>query len=91
MYPSERCKITGEEMYIQGMSSSLPEDVQIAMYRTIPGLEHCEITRYAYAIEYDCIDATQLRLSLEFKDYHGLWYRSASRASAGGKFPPAYV
>ena len=54
-----------EEMYIQGMSSSLPEDVQIAMYRTIPGLENCEITRFAYAIEYDCIDATQLKLSLE--------------------------
>ena len=54
-----------EEMYIQGMSSSLPEDVQIAMYRTIPGLEHCEITRFAYAIEYDCIDATQLKLSLQ--------------------------
>ncbi len=57
-----------EEMYIQGMSSSLPEDVQIEMYRTVPGLENCEITRFAYAIEYDCIDATQLKLSLEFKE-----------------------
>ncbi len=72
-----------EEMYIQGMSSSLPEDVQIAMYRTIPGLEHCEITRYAYAIEYDCIDATQLRLSLEFKDYHGLFSAGQFNGSSG--------
>lgn len=67
-----------EEMYIQGMSSSLPEDVQIAMYRTIPGLEHCEITRFAYAIEYDCIDATQLKLSLEFKDFPGSVQRQGS-------------
>lgn len=72
-----------EEMYIQGMSSSLPEDVQIAMYRTIPGLEHCEITRFAYAIEYDCIDATQLRLSLEFKDYHGLFSAGQFNGSSG--------
>ncbi len=49
------------------MSSSLPEDVQVAMYRTIAGLENCQITRNAYAIEYDCIDATQLKISLEFK------------------------
>ena len=54
-----------EEMYVQGMSSSLPEDVQIAMYRTIPGLEHVEFTRPAYAIEYDCIEPSQLKLSLE--------------------------
>lgn len=72
-----------EEMYIQGMSSSLPEDVQIAMYRTIPGLEHCEITRFAYAIEYDCIDATQLKLSLEFKDYHGLFSAGQFNGSSG--------
>lgn len=72
-----------EEMYIQGMSSSLPEDVQIAMYRTIPGLEHCEITRFAYAIEYDCIDATQLRLSLEFKDIHGLFSAGQFNGSSG--------
>ncbi len=72
-----------EEMYIQGMSSSLPEDVQIAMYRTIPGLEHCEITRFAYAIEYDCIDATQLKLSLEFKDFQGLFSAGQFNGSSG--------
>lgn len=54
-------------MYVGGMSSSLPEDVQLAMYRTVPGLEHCEIVRNAYAIEYDCINAKQLNPSLEFK------------------------
>ena len=74
---------TTEEMYIQGMSSSLPEDVQIAMYRTIPGLERCEITRFAYAIEYDCIDATQLKLSLEFKDYKGLFSAGQFNGSSG--------
>lgn len=72
-----------EEMYIQGMSSSLPEDVQIAMYRTIPGLEHCEITRFAYAIEYDCIDATQLKLSLEFKAIPGLFSAGQFNGSSG--------
>lgn len=72
-----------EEMYIQGMSSSLPEDVQIAMYRTIPGLENCEITRFAYAIEYDCIDATQLKLSLEFKDFKGLFSAGQFNGSSG--------
>lgn len=72
-----------EEMYIQGMSSSLPEDVQIAMYRTVPGLEHCEITRFAYAIEYDCIDATQLKLSLEFKEYKGLFSSGQFNGSSG--------
>ena len=60
-----------DEMYIQGMSSSLPEDVQIAMYRTVPGLEHCEFTRPAYAIEYDCIDPADLKLSLEYKTIDG--------------------
>ena len=72
-----------EEMYIQGMSSSLPEDVQIAMYRTVPGLENCEITRFAYAIEYDCIDATQLKLSLEFKDFPGLFSAGQFNGSSG--------
>ena len=61
------------EMYVQGMSTSLPEDVQLKMYRSVPGLENCEIMRTAYAIEYDCIDATQLKLSLEFKNIKGLF------------------
>ncbi|MGL4790444.1 MAG: tRNA uridine-5-carboxymethylaminomethyl(34) synthesis enzyme MnmG, partial [Anaerotignaceae bacterium] len=61
------------ELYIQGMSSSLPEDVQIALYRTVPGLENCQFMRNAYAIEYDCLDATQLKLSLEFKNIKGLF------------------
>ncbi len=72
-----------DEMYIQGMSSSLPEEVQVAMYRTVPGLEHCEITRTAYAIEYDCIDATQLKLSLEFKDISGLFSAGQFNGSSG--------
>ena len=63
-----------DEMYIQGMSSSLPEDVKIAMYRTIPGLEHCEFTRPAYAIEYDCIEPDQLKSSLEIKNISGLFF-----------------
>ncbi|MDD7333397.1 MAG: tRNA uridine-5-carboxymethylaminomethyl(34) synthesis enzyme MnmG [Lachnospiraceae bacterium] len=66
------------EMYIGGMSSSLPEDVQYEMYRTLPGLEHAKIVRNAYAIEYDCIDANQLYASLEFKNVPGLF--------AGGQF-----
>jgi tRNA uridine 5-carboxymethylaminomethyl modification enzyme len=66
------------EMYIDGMSSSMPEDVQYAMYRTVPGLEHAKIVRNAYAIEYDCISANQLKLSLEFKAISGLF--------AGGQF-----
>lgn len=72
-----------EEMYIQGMSSSLPEDVQIAMYRTIPGLEHCEFTRPAYAIEYDCIDSTELKLSLESKIVEGLFFAGQVNGSSG--------
>ena len=63
---------TSDEMYIGGMSSSLPEDVQIAMYRSVPGLEHAQIVRNAYAIEYDCIDARNLTLALEFKKISGL-------------------
>ena len=63
-----------EEMYVQGMSSSLPEDVQIAMYRTIPGLEKVEFTRPAYAIEYDCIEPAQLKLSLELKKIKGMFF-----------------
>lgn len=72
-----------EEMYIQGMSSSLPEDVQIKMYRSIPGLEKCEILRTAYAIEYDCIDPTQLKLSLEHKNIEGLYFAGQINGSSG--------
>lgn len=66
------------EMYVGGMSSSLPEEVQLAMYRTVPGLEHCKIVRNAYAIEYDCINAKQLYPTLAFKKVNGLY--------AGGQF-----
>lgn len=66
------------EMYVGGMSSSLPEDVQLAMYHTVPGLENCKIVRNAYAIEYDCVNAKQLNPSLEFKKIQGLF--------AGGQF-----
>ena len=70
-------------MYIQGMSSSLPEDVQIAMYRTLPGLEHCEFTRPAYAIEYDCIDPAELKLSLEYKTIDGLFFAGQTNGTSG--------
>ncbi|MBO4815514.1 MAG: tRNA uridine-5-carboxymethylaminomethyl(34) synthesis enzyme MnmG [Clostridia bacterium] len=72
-----------EEMYVQGMSSSLPEDVQIAMYRTIRGLEHVEFTRPAYAIEYDCIDPLQLKLSLELKDIDGMFMAGQINGTSG--------
>ena len=71
------------EMYVGGMSSSLPEDVQLAMYRTVPGLENCEIVRNAYAIEYDCINARQLYPSLEFKDIKGLFSAGQFNGSSG--------
>ena len=71
------------EMYVGGMSSSLPEDVQLAMYRTVPGLEHCEIVRNAYAIEYDCINAKQLNPSLEFKNIIGLFSGGQFNGSSG--------
>ena len=71
------------EMYIGGMSSSLPEDVQYEMYRTLPGLEHAKIVRNAYAIEYDCIDANQLYASLEFKNVPGLFAGGQFNGSAG--------
>ena len=70
-------------MYIQGMSSSLPEDVQIAMYRTIPGLEHAEFTRPAYAIEYDCINPADLKLSLEYKKIDGLFFAGQTNGTSG--------
>lgn len=71
------------ELYVQGMSTSLPEEVQIKMYRSVPGLENCEIMRNAYAIEYDCIDATQLKLSLEFRDIKGLFSAGQFNGSSG--------
>ena len=72
-----------EEMYVQGMSSSLPEDVQIKMLRSIKGLEHVKMMRTAYAIEYDCIDPTQLLLSLEFKTIAGLFGAGQFNGSSG--------
>ena len=72
-----------EEMYVQGMSSSLPEDVQIAMYRTIPGLEHVEFTRPAYAIEYDSIEPSQLKLSLELKKIRGMFFAGQINGTSG--------
>lgn len=71
------------EMYVGGMSSSLPEDVQLAMYRTVPGLEHCKIVRNAYAIEYDCINPRQLYPTLEFKDIKGLFSGGQFNGSSG--------
>lgn len=71
------------EMYLGGMSSSLPEDVQYAMYRTVPGLEHVKIVRNAYAIEYDCIDARQLNATLEFKAIKGLFSAGQFNGSSG--------
>jgi len=72
-----------EEMYVQGMSSSLPEDVQIAMLKTIKGLENVVVTRTAYAIEYDCVDATQLYPTLEFKEIEGLYGAGQFNGSSG--------
>ena len=72
-----------EEMYIQGMSSSLPEDVQIALYHTIPGLEKAEFTRPAYAIEYDCIDPSNLKLSLEYRGIDGLFMAGQINGTSG--------
>lgn len=71
------------EMYVSGMSSSLPEDVQYAMYRTVPGLENCKIVRNAYAIEYDCFNPNQLYPTLEFKNIRGLFSGGQSNGSSG--------
>ena len=71
------------EMYVGGMSSSLPEDVQYEMYRSVPGLEHAKIVRNAYAIEYDCIDARQLHPTLEFKNIQGLYSAGQFNGSSG--------
>ena len=79
----EPCGAETEEMYLQGMSSSLPEEVQIAFYRTIKGLEHVEIMRNAYAIEYDCCDPLQLNATLEFRDYPGLYGAGQFNGSSG--------
>ena len=72
-----------EEMYIQGMSSSLPEDVQIEMYRTLPGLENAEFTRPAYAIEYDAIEPSQLKSSLELKKINGMFFAGQINGTSG--------
>lgn len=72
-----------DEMYVQGMSSSLPEDVQIAMYRTVPGMENVEFTRPAYAIEYDCIDPQELKLSLEHKKIKGMFFAGQINGTSG--------
>ena len=71
------------EMYVGGMSSSLPEDVQLAMYRTVPGLENCKIVRNAYAIEYDCINPVQLYPTLQFKNVKGLFSGGQFNGSSG--------
>lgn len=75
--------LSTNEMYIGGMSSSLPEDVQYRMYRTVPGLEHADIVKNAYAIEYDCINPRQLKASLEFKNIRGLFSGGQFNGSSG--------
>lgn len=75
--------LSTNEMYASGMSSSMPEDVQYEMYRTLPGLEHAKIVRNAYAIEYDCIYPDQLMASLEFKNIHGLFAAGQFNGSSG--------
>lgn len=79
----EPCGLNTEEMYLQGMSSSLPEEVQIAFYHTIKGLENCVIMRPAYAIEYDCVDPTEMLATLEFKKFPGLYGAGQFNGSSG--------
>jgi len=79
----EPCGMDTEEMYLQGMSSSLPEDVQIAFYRTIKGFEHVQIMRCAYAIEYDCVDPLQMEATLEFPEFPGLYGAGQFNGSSG--------
>ena len=79
----EPCGMDTEELYLQGMSSSLPEEVQLAFYRTIKGLEKVEIMRCAYAIEYDCVDPLQLEATLEFQDFPGLYGAGQFNGSSG--------
>ncbi len=79
----EPCGLNTEEMYLQGASSSLPEQVQIEMYRSIPGLENVKFMRTAYAIEYDCVDPTALKATLEFKGLSGLFGAGQFNGSSG--------
>ena len=79
----EPCGLNTQEMYLQGVSTSLPEDVQVKLYRSIPGLEQVEIMRPAYAIEYDIIDPTQLDSTLEFKNHEGLYGAGQFNGSSG--------
>lgn len=79
----EPCGLNTEEMYMQGMSSSLPEEVQLKLYRTIKGLEHCVIMRPAYAIEYDCVDPLAMNPTLEFKEFDGLFGAGQFNGSSG--------
>ncbi|MEG0090197.1 MAG: tRNA uridine-5-carboxymethylaminomethyl(34) synthesis enzyme MnmG [Oscillospiraceae bacterium] len=79
----EPCGMETQEMYLQGMSSSLPEEVQVEFYKTIKGLENVEVTRPAYAIEYDCCDPLDLQPSLEFKEYGGLYGAGQFNGSSG--------
>ena len=79
----EPCGLDTEELYLQGLSSSLPEDVQLAFIHTIPGLEHAQVMRTAYAIEYDCVDPTALKATLEFNDIEGLYGAGQFNGSSG--------
>lgn len=79
----EPCGLNTEEMYLQGLSSSLPEDVQLDFIHTIPGLEHAQVMRAAYAIEYDCVDPTALKATLEFNDFDGLYGAGQFNGSSG--------